>query len=350
MPNVFKPSGAKVTDSSSRRFWNARTQLTLAYTAILAVMLLVASSISYSAFSAQLRHRFENAPPNPLNQPIPLQIDGRPSPRPEDVLRDLVTTLLIVNSLLLVLAMILSYWLAGVTLEPIEEAYHRQRRFLSDASHELRTPLAILQADTENALANTRISTAEKERALSTLEEIQRMSSIVKDLLTLSRLDETEFIKTTLEPINIQPTLSKLIERFQPLATQRNIKLKFTAPKEEHLTIRASEELLTQSLGNVIKNAIQYNQPNGSVVVELASVQKHVVITIRDTGIGMASEDVDKVFERFYRVDKSRSRETGGSGLGLAIVQASIQQLHGSIEVKSALNVGTTVTLTFPKV
>lgn len=226
MPNVFKPSGAKATDSSSRRFWNARTQLSLAYTAILAVILLIASSISYSAFATQLHHRFENFPPN---QPVPLQPDGRLPPRPEDVLRDLVTTLLIVNSLLLVLAMILSYWLAGLTLEPIEEAYQRQRRFLSDASHELRTPLAILQADTENSLSNARSTDTEKERALSALEEIQRMSTIVKDLLTLSRLDEIDFAKQTLEPLEVTSILSKLVERFQPLAKQKNITLQFNA-------------------------------------------------------------------------------------------------------------------------
>ncbi len=347
MPNVFKPSGAKATDSSSRRFWNARTQLSLAYTAILAVILLIASSISYSAFATQLHHRFENFPPN---QPVPLQPDGRLPPRPEDVLRDLVTTLLIVNSLLLVLAMILSYWLAGLTLEPIEEAYQRQRRFLSDASHELRTPLAILQADTENSLSNARSTDTEKERALSALEEIQRMSTIVKDLLTLSRLDEIDFAKQTLEPLEVTSILSKLVERFQPLAKQKNITLQFNASRKNLAYIRANEELLTQALGNLIKNAIQYNLPKGSVLIELRSEHKQIIVTISDTGIGMAPEDVDKAFERFYRVDKSRSRETGGSGLGLAIVQASMQQLRGSIEIKSALDKGTTITLRFPQV
>jgi signal transduction histidine kinase len=275
--------------------------------------------------------------------------EGPTTPRPEDVLRDLTYALIIVNSLLLVLAAILSYWLAGLTLEPIEEAYHRQRRFLSDASHELRTPLAILQADIENTLSQPKLANSLKEQAESQLEEIHRMGEIVKNLLILSRLDERALPYSTKSTVDLSELLSTLVKRFQPLAKQNGITLK-ESTQDEPLLVHGNEDLLLQAFGNLIKNAIVYNQEEGKVTVKSWKVGHEAHVVVEDTGIGIAAEDVDKIFDRFYRVDKSRSRQTGGSGLGLSIVQSVIAQFHGSIEVKSQPQQGTTIHLKLPLV
>lgn len=343
MPNAFKPSGVKAIGSRRDRFWSARTQLTITYTAILAVILLIASSITYTAFSNRLAGRFDRFPPRqPMNLP-----EGVVPPRPEDVLRDLLYSLVFVNSLLLVLASVASYWLAGVTLEPIREAYERQRRFLGDASHELRTPLAILQADLENSLSAPKISKELREQAESHLEEVERMGQIVKDLLLLSHLDEAAPSEETVQQIDLVSFLEGITERFQHFAQQHQVTVGFHSPLST-LPFGTKQELLSQAVSNLVKNAIVYNKPDGSVTIELTQDRSMVQIKIQDTGIGIPQKDVDKIFERFYRVDKSRSRQTGGSGLGLSITRSIIDQLQGSIEIKSELGTGTIATITLP--
>lgn len=343
MPRALKPSGERGTGSIRDRFWTARTQLTFTYTAILAVILCISSGILYSAFSNRLARRFER---NPQRPPIFLQ-EGMAPPRAEDVLRDLFYSLVFVNGLLLVLASILSYWLAGITLDPIRETYERQRRFLSDASHELRTPLAILQADLENTLNAGSLSADEKARIESHLEEVARMGQIVKDLLLLSRLDETNLPEEPTRSVELVTFLHELKERFEQFAKQHQVTLT-TKISLDTLAILTKPELLAQAVSNLIKNAIIYNKPEGSVHITLKKESSHALIEISDTGIGMSSEHVDKAFDRFYRVDKSRSRQTGGSGLGLSITQTIIDQLGGKIEVKSQLGTGTTISLTLP--
>jgi two-component system sensor histidine kinase CiaH len=343
MPNVLKPFGGKATDSRKDRFWSARAQLTLTYTAILAVILCISSSIIYSAFSNRLAHRFGRFPPR---QPIHLS-EGVAAPRPEDVLRDLTKSLILVNSLLLILAAALSYWLAGVTLAPIQELYERQRRFLSDASHELRTPLAILQADLENILSNQTISVETREQAKSHLEEVARMTALVKDLLLLSQVDETAISEELKKSVDLPALLQTTIDRFEAFATQHDVLLIFSSAIPTFHVI-TQESLLTQALGNIVKNAITYNKPQGTVQIQLEKDSTHARIRIQDTGIGISKENVDKIFDRFYRVDKSRSRLTGGSGLGLAITRTIIEQLHGSLELKSELGQGTIMTITLP--
>ena len=344
MRTVSKPSGEKATASIKDRFWSARTQLTLTYTAILAVILFVSSSFIYTAFSRQLMLRFERFP---QGRPPAILQDGVIPPRPEEVLRDLMDALTLVNGLLLVLASITSYWLAGATLEPIRKAYERQRRFLSDASHELRTPVAILHADLENTLPDKATPPSLREQARSHLEETQRMTQIIKDLLLLSHLDETPTKRESTQATDLIPLLESIAQRFQPLAKQRDITLSVTTQLTS-CTLNIQTELLKQAIENLVKNAIAYNVPSGRVTITCEKDRSQARIEVRDTGIGIAKEHLDKVFDRFYRVDKSRSRETGGSGLGLSITHSIIQQFGGSIEIKSIFQKGTTVTILLP--
>lgn len=342
MPNALKRSGAKAINSFSRLFESAHLRLTAIYVIILAFILFISSSITYSAFSNRLEHRFQGLPPRSI---IVLSDDFR-SPTPEQVREDLIDALLFVNGLLLLAAGILSYWLAKLTLEPIQLAYERQRRFLSDASHELRTPLAILQLELENEKTSSSLASVQMERVNSHLEEVHRMSHLVQDLLALSRFDE-QVHAPELQTTNLTNVLESVVTRLTPIADQAHVHLEVNLSGPA-LLIHSNAELLLQALSNLVKNGIHYNKVGGTVTLTATKDESEALVTIQDSGVGIAETDVDKIFERFYRVDQSRSRQTGGSGLGLAIVRSIIEQLQGTIHLESTLGVGTTVRLRFP--
>lgn len=328
-------------------FRSSLFKLTAVYVAIIVMILLLSSSFIYSAFSNQLQHRYQNI------HPVPSQIraiipEFEEPPKVEDVRRDLIYSLILVNGALLVLAGIMSYWLAKWSLEPLKVAYQKQKRFLGDASHELRTPLTILKTDIENDLSNPTISKNEKQNRTSNLEEIDRMSKLVSDLLIISRLDEDRPIYRKFEKIQLRTFLEGIIYRLQPLAKEHNVSL--TLYKSENdLSIYSDTDLLSQAVINLIKNSIFYNKPGGKVEVKIHDFKGFTDIAITDTGVGVSKEDLDKIFDRFYRAEPSRSRKTGGSGLGLSIVKSSVEYLGGKINIESQLGKGTTVTLSFKR-
>ena len=341
-------------NSSSRtlsgRFHFARVRLTLVYVALLAAILCGSSYVIYSNFSGRLAHRFENAQ---IDQNLDNKVDQAQDqflsnlPKPEDVQGDLTQTLILVNGLLLVIAGIFSYWLAGVTLEPIQEMYERQQQFLGNASHELRTPLAILQTDLENELENSYTKPAEKDRAKSHLEEVQRMSNLVGDLLAITRLDEQGNHQKKSQVIAISKGIEEAVQHFKPIALKHRVTITYL-PYEGHSVEYVQKDQFLLALHNIIKNAIIYNKKNGEVIIRDNLTQKNIVVTISDTGVGIPQADLENIFERFYRVDVSRSRSRGGSGLGLSIAESAMKSLNGSIQVNSTVDVGTTITLTIP--
>ncbi|HAU66380.1 MAG: Histidine kinase [Candidatus Uhrbacteria bacterium GW2011_GWF2_39_13] len=347
MPNVSKRSGGKDIDSFNKEFRRSRLTLTLMYLLVLAVVLFVSGGVTRSFFSQRLDDRFHR---------FNAYLDQRPKtptsvipPLADDVRADLLHVTLAVNTLLLFIAGLLSYWLAGKTLRPIQEAYSKQKHFLSDVSHELRTPLAILQTDLENELeaANTQHS---REVLQSHLEEVGRMSGLVTSLLTLSRIESEQrgSVETELEVVDLQLILRKTIDRLTPLAQKQQVTLTFFPTNFVQILIVTSKELLEQAITNVIHNAVQYNKRNGQVDVSASVQENTAIVLVKDTGIGITQEDLQKVFDRFYRVEKSRSRQTGGSGLGLSIVQSIIYSLGGLISLTSELNEGTTVRIVLP--
>lgn len=346
MPNVSKRSGGKDIDSFNKEFRRSRLTLTLMYLLVLAVVLFISGGVTRSFFSQRLDDRFHRFNAYLDQRPKPTSVIP---PLADDVRADLLHVTLVVNTLLLFIAGFLSYWLAGKTLRPIQEAYSKQKHFLSDVSHELRTPLAILQTDLENELegANTQHS---REVLQSHLEEVGRMSGLVKSLLTLSRLDggQVDTLETKGEVVDLQLILRKTIDRLTPLAQNQHVVLAFSPSTSIEIPIAASKEFLEQAITNVIHNAIQYNKKDGQVNVSVSTQEDTATILVKDTGVGIAQEDLQKVFDRFYRVEKSRSRQTGGSGLGLSIVQSIIYSLGGVISLTSQLNEGTTVSIVLP--
>ncbi len=312
--------------------------------AILAAILFMSSSVSYSAFANRLENRFRGQGVMGMMQLPP----GYLPPRQQDLLNDLFNSLLVVNGILLVTAGAASYLLAGVTLEPIQAAYEKQKRFLSDASHELRTPLSILKLTLENRLSEADAGDTEKAGIRSNLEEVDRMSDIVSGLLSLSRLEDAQKDEVVnAQKVDLQTALSKTVERFQVLAKDHQVNLQSPSFGSERIEVWADPALLDQVLGNVVKNAIAYNKPGGGVEMQIQRDHDQTILKIKDTGVGIAPQDLPKVFDRFYRADTSRSRKTGGSGLGLPIVKSAMRRMGGKVEMASAVGQGTTVSLSF---
>lgn len=343
----FRPFGEKATASPSSapsglsgQFDTARWRLTSIYLILLGAVLLMSSSVTYSAFSRRLEHRFARFP----THPDVLIFEISSVPQPAQVRADLVNTLVLVNGILLVVGGFFSYWFAGLTLRPIQASYDEQRRFLSNASHELRTPLAILQATLENEkLTNA----AARPRLQSSLEEVERMGRLVNDLLILSRLDEDAQLPELSQLFLLSETLQETVQRLRPLADSHQVHLTVQEPLPE-LTLKAPRDLVIRVIENVIKNAIVYNKPQGSVTLLLRLQGQQAVVEVRDTGVGIAAKDQPHVLQRFYRLDKSRSRQTGGSGLGLAIVKSVMDHLGGNLTFTSTPDVGSTFALHFP--
>lgn len=344
MPSALKQFGEKATGWTDP-FQITRLKLTALYAALLLTILIISSVTTHSFFSQRLERRFDSHLVMPL-PPRRMNIDREARLQ---VRRELIESLIFVNGTLFVLAVGLSYVLAGLTLKPIRNMYDKQRRFISDASHELRTPLAILQTELENRLSDSEVKNQEKESAKSHLEEVGRMNGIIENLLLLSRLENDIPVKTKKRVLNLALLTDKTIGRFLPYAVKRDIALSALSTRNRKpLAVLGNEELLAQAIGNVLKNAIDYNRPGGKVNVSLKKSRDQVELTVSDTGIGIPESEITKLFDRFYRVDKSRSRALGGTGLGLSIAQTIIHSHGGSINITSKPDKGTHVTIWLP--
>ena len=176
-------------------------------------------------------------------------------------------------------------------------------------------------------------------------KEVDREDKIIKDLLTLVRMDkkspEIEF-----KHVDIEELIETVLKRIKPIAMQRDIELTFISKRS--VTAEIDELKISQVITNLVENAVKYNNDGGSVKVVLDADHQYFTVKIIDNGVGIPEEDVDHVFERFYRVDKSRSREIGGTGLGLAIAKSAVLMHRGTIDVESKLGVGTTFTVKIP--
>jgi len=314
------------------------------YVAILAAILFSSATITRSIFSQRLNERFHSyqdySETRPEYMPAP--------PDVEDVRGDLLRVTILVNGLLLLVAGGLSYLLAGVTLRPIQSAYNRQRQFLSDASHELRTPLAILQTNLENEQASARTAASQKV-VESHLEEVHRMSRLVGDLLTLSRLNDGKLSKPKMVEVDLLSVADASVDRLRSLARKHGVALALSEDVGNRISVLSpSADLLMEAVTNVIHNAIVYNKDGGRVDVSVGVQGRFATVTVQDTGVGIEDGEVKKVFDRFYRSEKSRSRQTGGSGLGLSIAQSIMRTLGGSIAITSEPGKGTVALLTLP--
>ncbi|MDF0556809.1 two-component system sensor histidine kinase RppB [Kamptonema sp. UHCC 0994] len=248
----------------------------------------------------------------------------------------------------LILIGVASWWLAGLAMKPIYQSYQQIQQFTADAAHELRTPLAATLATVESALLMPKLDEKEAREMLRTVErQNQRLTQLVVDLLLLARMDrQSASVRHQLCSIN--DIVSDLIEELAVLAIAAKVVLKSEVRVHQTLTVVGDSDQLYRVISNLIINAIQYTPPEGKVTVILDKSDYLVIIHVQDTGIGIPAQDRKHIFDRFYRVNISRDRNSGGSGLGLAIAQAIALAHRGSLSVQSQLGTGSTFTLRLP--
>ncbi len=226
----------------------------------------------------------------------------------------------------------------------LSESFALQRGFIENASHELKTPLAIIQTNLEAALMEEDSLEEIRENLQSSLESTEFMNVLIEDLLILSLLQrDIEFDNT-----NIQELVEQSIKNLQILTKEKGINIKFKNDLDSTVYIQASETLLQRAIMNILENAIKYSHKNGKVEVTLKASEYAIQISMKDWGIGIPKEKQRNIFDRFYRVDKSRSRQTGGTGLGLSISKKIIQMHKGWIKVNSIEEVGSEFIIEIP--
>jgi signal transduction histidine kinase len=249
--------------------------------------------------------------------------------------------------LVLLLASLGGYLLARKSLAPIAAMVTEQQRFIADASHELRTPLAVLRGETEVALGKTRTVDEYKESLTLIQDEAERLSRIVEDLFILARQpieSPTALIK---EPISLTAVVKDCARAAQVLAVRKGVRLNLENDSTS-IALNADEELIKRMILNLLDNAVKYTPAGGEISLALEKHNGSAEIVVRDTGIGLSERDQQRVFDRFYRVDKARSRALGGAGLGLSIVRTIVEAHGGDITIESATDQGTTFTVSLP--
>jgi len=226
-----------------------------------------------------------------------------------------------------------------------ENMEQMRREFTANVSHELKSPLHSISGYSE--LIMTGIATGED--SINFAERIhsqaRRMTQLIEDIISLSQLDEG-IGDMQIQPVNLKVVAITVIKELAAKAREQNISVEF---KGDNVNVRAIPQLIYSILYNLTENAIKYNKSNGSVIISAEENEKEIQLTVKDTGIGIPPEHQNKIFERFYRVDKSRSKQNGGSGLGLSIVKHAALVHNATIQLESVYGEGTEITVIFPK-
>jgi heavy metal sensor kinase len=231
-------------------------------------------------------------------------------------------------------------------LDRIEGAFRRVTQFTADASHELRTPISLIRTEAELALRRAREGAQYKEALQHILREAERTTALIEELLTLARADSgSESLK--MHPLNVREALREVADGWRPVATMCNLEFRDQLEVGD-LFVVADESALRRVVNILLDNAFKFTAAPGIVDLSLEQKEDKAVITVRDSGVGIAPEEQPKIFERFYRVDKVRSRETQGAGLGLSIAQWIVQQHGGAIRVESELGKGSAFRVELP--
>ena len=229
-------------------------------------------------------------------------------------------------------------------VDRLDLAFEHQRQFVGDASHELRTPLTALQVSLDSVRHDPDASPADYRRlADEAAAATTRMRRLVEDLLSLAETDRP----ATLGPVSLSSIVEMVVEEMEPLAEQRSISLTSTVPAG--MIVVGDQLGLRRAVTNLVENAIRYNREDGHVVIEqLASPPGWMRLAVRDDGVGIPPAEQSRIFDRFYRVDRSRARTEGGSGLGLSIVAKVVAEQGGRVDVESVPGQGSRFTMSLP--
>lgn len=230
-------------------------------------------------------------------------------------------------------------------LTRLKQLERTREEFVANVSHELRTPLSLIRGYTETLLDGAKENAELTAKFLKTIQRnAERLQLLIEDLLTISEL-ESGRLKMNLQPVTLRPLVERILEDLKAQAHARSVTLRNELPE---LTAHADADRLQQVFGNLIGNAIRYGRTEGTVVISGTSIDGMMELCVRDDGPGIPAAAQDRVFERFFRADKARSREQGGTGLGLSIVKHIVQSHGGKVWVKSELGKGAAFYFTVP--
>ena len=294
------------------------------------ILLVLCATIIMFAFSVFCAHRVVQ-PMREINKELRSINDGNTDKRLD--VRDNIQVNAITDSI-------------NTLLERTRETEETRKNFISDVSHELKTPMASMKVLADALLmSGGELPDTVREFLEDINSEIDRENHIISDLLTLARMDRrTDTVKFARTHIN--ELLSVILKRIQPLAKKREVEVVYESYRDIYAEV--DEPKLLTAITNLVENAILYNRPQGSVFVTLNANMTYFFITVQDTGYGIPEADIAHIFERFYRVDKDRSRETGGTGLGLSITKEVVAAHGGQIKAYSKENEGTTFSVRIP--
>jgi two-component system phosphate regulon sensor histidine kinase PhoR len=220
-----------------------------------------------------------------------------------------------------------------------------RQEFFSNASHELKTPITSIQGYAELLNAGLFSDEAQRSEFLQRIiKEAQNMTCLINDILMISKLENGQSAQV-MSPVKMRPLIEDVVNSLIPFANQNHVSLQW---ESEDIVYQGNLQQLGQLISNLVSNAIKYNRPDGSVKVTAQMAPDGMKLMVSDTGIGIAPEYQQRVFERFFRVDKGRSRKMGGTGLGLSIVKHIVNFYHGTVSLESEVDVGTTITIVLP--
>ncbi len=224
-----------------------------------------------------------------------------------------------------------------MAIQDLEKEKTIRQEFFSNASHELKTPLTSVRGYIELMESGIVTDEAQKEEFFRRIKkETQNMTNLINDILMISRL-ETKEAKVSFSEVRMYPLLQDVLTSFETMAEEMNIKIELDC---QPVCVWGNLQQMQELLNNLVGNAVKYNRPDGMITIRMKERQKKLYLSVADTGVGIPKEDLERIFERFYRVDKGRNKKVGGTGLGLAIVKHIVQYYNGQIEVRSTVGVG----------
>lgn len=256
----------------------------------------------------------------------------------------LLTTLLSVGLIMLFVIFIISLYFANRVIKPIAEAWERQKQFVADASHELKTPLSIIKANYDALLANQEETIQSQLKWLDYMKiGTDRMTKLINDLLSLAKMEDMRFAIQKVS-FNMSNVINDVILSMEAVVAEKDIML--IPSIEPDIIVKSDPERIKQVITILFDNAVKYTDKKGQIDISLIKSKRHVIFSVKNSGKGIAKQDLPKIFDRFYRVDPSRTQETGSYGLGLSIAKTAIERLGGEIYAASVENEYTTFTFT----
>ena len=228
----------------------------------------------------------------------------------------------------------------------LEEAENIRKEFVANVTHEFKTPLTSISGFLETLQSGAQEDPEVRRKFLDILSiETSRLTRLIEDLLIISEIENKRTPQID-ESFDVKETLTQIIGAMKPISESLKVKIQLQA--QDGIYLRGSEDRFTQMLVNLIENALKYSEPGGGVLVHASKAEASVEVFVRDYGIGIANENMPRLFERFYRIDKSRSQKMGGTGLGLSIVKHAATLFNAKLRVESAIGQGSTFYIEFP--